>query len=344
MEDVMHLSRKEFCFALAVIFIIIPSVSDASFSDIGVGARPIGMGGAFAAVADDSNATFWNPAGLAQIGRIEFSSMYLRLYGLDAGSQLLTAALHHPKDGGVGVSLLRTGESGLYTEDTLVLSAGQDLTKLVKYPIAAGFSLKRLAIKYGEEEDELFKNGAYVSTMAFDLGFILQTTRNFRLGFVMENVNSPNVSLSDADTENNVSRNLRVGCAYAKFASSEEEPDLPEVSATSATEKVEDISLQWTQILFAFEFSSQRLSDEVKAQSLKIGFESWWRNVPFSGTGFAIRAGGRIANQNASFFSIGGGYRFMLGNFSGVQIDYAFSSSTHSDLGDTHRVSVSLAF
>ncbi len=29
------------------------------------GARPMGMGGAFTAVADDANAPYWNPAGLA---------------------------------------------------------------------------------------------------------------------------------------------------------------------------------------------------------------------------------------------------------------------------------------
>ncbi len=32
---------------------------------IGVGARPVAMGGAYTAVADDANALFWNPAGLA---------------------------------------------------------------------------------------------------------------------------------------------------------------------------------------------------------------------------------------------------------------------------------------
>lgn len=32
-----------------------------------VGARPMGMGGAFVAVADDANATFWNPAGLTNL-------------------------------------------------------------------------------------------------------------------------------------------------------------------------------------------------------------------------------------------------------------------------------------
>jgi hypothetical protein len=34
---------------------------------MGVGARAIGMGGAFVAIADDPSATFWNPAGLTDI-------------------------------------------------------------------------------------------------------------------------------------------------------------------------------------------------------------------------------------------------------------------------------------
>ena len=34
---------------------------------IGIGARAIGMSGAFTAVADDASAVFWNPAGLAQL-------------------------------------------------------------------------------------------------------------------------------------------------------------------------------------------------------------------------------------------------------------------------------------
>ena len=37
----------------------------------GLGARAMGMGGAFLAVADDYSALYWNPAGLAQIHRIE---------------------------------------------------------------------------------------------------------------------------------------------------------------------------------------------------------------------------------------------------------------------------------
>ena len=43
---------------------------------VGSGARAIGMGGAFIAVADDATAASWNPAGLTQLRKPEFSFAY----------------------------------------------------------------------------------------------------------------------------------------------------------------------------------------------------------------------------------------------------------------------------
>lgn len=40
---------------------------------IGVGSRAMGMGGAYIGVADDYSAALWNPAGLAQLRRLEFT-------------------------------------------------------------------------------------------------------------------------------------------------------------------------------------------------------------------------------------------------------------------------------
>ena len=42
-------------------------VGTGALFDIGMGARALGMGGAFVAVADDANALYYNPAGLALI-------------------------------------------------------------------------------------------------------------------------------------------------------------------------------------------------------------------------------------------------------------------------------------
>lgn len=41
----------------------------ASFLEIGVGARALGMGGAFTAMADDPSAMYWNVAGIARLGQ-----------------------------------------------------------------------------------------------------------------------------------------------------------------------------------------------------------------------------------------------------------------------------------
>ena len=44
-----------------------------SSTGIGVGSRAMGMGGAYIGVADDYSAALWNPAGLAQLRRLEFT-------------------------------------------------------------------------------------------------------------------------------------------------------------------------------------------------------------------------------------------------------------------------------
>jgi hypothetical protein len=43
----------------------------ATFLEIGVGARAIGMGGAFVAIANDANALYWNPSGIANLPKSE---------------------------------------------------------------------------------------------------------------------------------------------------------------------------------------------------------------------------------------------------------------------------------
>ena len=50
------------------------AVETASFLNVGVGARGLGMGGAYTALADDADAIYWNPAGLAQVAKHEFQA------------------------------------------------------------------------------------------------------------------------------------------------------------------------------------------------------------------------------------------------------------------------------
>ncbi len=49
---------------------------DAAFLKIDAASRPVAMGGAFAGLANDVSSVFWNPAGLVQTEKKEFSAMY----------------------------------------------------------------------------------------------------------------------------------------------------------------------------------------------------------------------------------------------------------------------------
>ncbi len=51
----------------------------AAFLDIGVGARGLGMGGAYTALADDAHSVYWNPAGLARLEKREVAASHSEL-------------------------------------------------------------------------------------------------------------------------------------------------------------------------------------------------------------------------------------------------------------------------
>ncbi len=51
-----------------------------SFLELGVGARAMGMGGAYVALANDGSAFYWNPAGVATMQQMEVSGMYASLF------------------------------------------------------------------------------------------------------------------------------------------------------------------------------------------------------------------------------------------------------------------------
>ncbi|QTA92342.1 Outer membrane protein transport protein domain-containing protein [Desulfonema magnum] len=69
-----------------------------SFNPVGSGARAIGMGGAFIAVADDATAASWNPGGLVQLTLPEFSLVTSYLHRgeeIDFGEDYPEAAGSH---------------------------------------------------------------------------------------------------------------------------------------------------------------------------------------------------------------------------------------------------------
>lgn len=92
------------------------------FMMIGAGVRPLGMGGAFAAVANDGSAIYWNAAGIAQIRNTEVTAMHAFLYnGLAAYDNIsLCKALPNEVTIGFNVTRLTIDDIPYFDEKYLI--------------------------------------------------------------------------------------------------------------------------------------------------------------------------------------------------------------------------------
>ena len=86
-----------------------------AFMETGGGARALGMGGAFTAVADDPSTTFWNPAGLATLTGRDLLLMHSERFGdlIDrdfvAYTQPVNWNIFGGSASGIGLSVIRLG-------------------------------------------------------------------------------------------------------------------------------------------------------------------------------------------------------------------------------------------
>src|SRR5471030_2119092 len=129
--------KRHLLIALAVLLPSASGPSWAAFLDNGWGARPVGMGGAFTAIADDSSAPMYNPAGVVQVQWFELSAMYSQLFSgltLYSGNsttggdtvhldQSFLSYVSKPSAfGSFGLSWTNFNTTDLYREDTVTLS------------------------------------------------------------------------------------------------------------------------------------------------------------------------------------------------------------------------------
>jgi hypothetical protein len=206
--------------ALLTLLTVFSNTSYASFEELPTGARQAGMGNAFTAVADDVYSAYYNPAGLVQLRRSEFTAAYSKLYsGLTDGSSISRSylAYGHPtaKYGTFGVSYLSLSLADLYSESTMAMH----YAAAVRERWNLGGSLKFLKKSFGSDAytqnainsdtgaslggpDPVFaKNGSSKSAVSFDLGAQYRISRIYGVGLAILNVNNPNMALSPGDTD-----------------------------------------------------------------------------------------------------------------------------------------------
>lgn len=180
----------------------------ASFLDIGTGARGLGMGGAFTALADDGNSLYWNPAGLSKLLKREFTASHAEMFG---SARLDFLAYAHPTSQGTfaaGLTYLSQGKiegrdslgrqaAGFGASDAAVTAGYARNLKFVE----AGASFKYVRSHIGSSEAQ---------TVAADVG----ARREFGSVLVGAALRNLGPGLKFQDQRNDLPMRLAMGAAY----------------------------------------------------------------------------------------------------------------------------------
>jgi len=113
-------ARLTLCAAAALLLTAHPALATkyaGEFMKIPVGARAIGMGGAFSAVTDDATAPYWNPAGMVYLpyreAMLQHAEQFGSLLNHDVGSMVYPLKGEKGKLLAVGGTLIRLGTDNI---------------------------------------------------------------------------------------------------------------------------------------------------------------------------------------------------------------------------------------
>ena len=298
---------------LGCFFFFLPSEAESAFTDTGLGVRPMGMGGAFVALADDNSAITFNPAGLGQIERTDFAAAYDKLsagLGDDSLGRGYVSYVYPSRSHGALAVNLAFLHTPLYKETTVTFGYGKPLG-----PLYLGLNTKGLFTYFKEnvytQRDPLFSNDNTSSSgLALDLGMMYKLTNSLSFGLAAINVNEPNMAL-DEDEDAEVPLTLQTGLAL-------------KLGGTAST-----IDLT---------YRNKKLNDK-RDINVHLGVESW-----LAGGSVALRGG-----VNFHDMAVGASYVFRRGSDMDAQIDYAFRyplilEDAISDTYGTHQFSLNVRF
>ncbi|MFC1556439.1 tetratricopeptide repeat protein [candidate division KSB1 bacterium] len=175
-----------------------------------IGARPLGMGGAYAAIANDANAIFWNPAGIASLQRQEVTSMYSNLYNLGLTQSYLGYVLPITDNQAAAVDWLHYGfddtELG-FRDDSFDMAYGLRLP----WDVSLGAKFKYL------DRDITLDGTSYgkSSGFGFDFGILATPFDNLRLALVGFDLGGTSLKFDNNVSEEIFAQKFRIGIAYS---------------------------------------------------------------------------------------------------------------------------------
>lgn len=190
------------------------SLSTAGFLRVGVGAKAMGLGEAFTAVADDASAVYWNPAGLGRLDKRQVQFSHYDWYQ-DVKIENLFCAFPRGRLGfGAGITYLGYGKFQSYDDD------GNPGEELSMYNLAASLSFayslnENLSVGVtGKYIEQSFDNIAKGTSFAGDIG-LLADLNSVRFGLAAVNLGAPVRFVSQAEQ---LPSAVRLGMAVRRFS------------------------------------------------------------------------------------------------------------------------------
>lgn len=204
------------------------------FLAIGVGGRPLGMGSAFVALANDVSAGYWNPAGLSQLNFPQFMLMHDERFAGLVNYNYGAVAIPYKSDMTLGLSVIRLGVDGIPdTRNALIDLNGNlnlddnellDYSKITEFNYADWAFLFSFAKRYSDKfsyganlkiiKRDIAEYGAW--GIGFDIGAIYSPVKNLFLGANFQDITTTIVAWNtwNNGTTQLISPTLKIGVAY----------------------------------------------------------------------------------------------------------------------------------
>jgi len=159
------------------------------------GARTLGLGGAFVAVADNSLGSLWNPAGLQRMNQNELMFENVRLFE-DTSINSFSAAIPGSWLPSFGLSMvaLRSGDFQRTNELNDNLGTFKESETAYTFTLAKAITPRASIganLKLVQQSVEDFSAGG----VGVDLGGIVELNPMLRVGFTAANLGGPNITL-----------------------------------------------------------------------------------------------------------------------------------------------------
>jgi hypothetical protein len=305
------------------------------FMAIGVGGRPLGMGGAFTGIANDVTSGYYNPAGLANVNYPQLALMHSEQFGNLVNYDYGAVAIPFQEDMSFGLSVMRLAVDGIPdTRNALIDGQTGELIKDINniyarldYSRITEFSNQDWAfyLTFAKRQWKDFYWGANIKVIRRDIAEFGATGIGFDIGafwIPIENL-SVGANLQDATTTLvawNTGRNelisptLKLGSAY-KLTGFLGGYIMPAV----------DFDVRFENRQFASQFNLGPVSFDMHA-----GLEWNIQDLVY------IRGGYSDVKQ----FTVGAGIKLPK-----LNIDYSFARFSQSELDrlpDSHRISLIL--